>query len=129
MKKTLKDLGHFSIKAPDGKYAAVWGNKIYTGKLKPGEYFSSPNLASNFRHGKWAKYNSNPDKAAIKVGATDSFGINRRDITIFHWKATTTEGKTTSVVKAYGANDNGRFVGRSTGHLKDNICFKNKFIS
>ena len=128
-KKSVLTSGHFSIKAPDGKYAVVWGSKICTGKLKPGEYFSSPNSVSNFRHGKWAKFNSNPDRAAIKVGATDLHGINRRDITIFHWKATTNQGKTTSVVKSYGANDNGRFVGRSTAHLKDNICFKNKFIS
>ena len=122
-------LGHFSIKAPNGKYAVVWGSGIYTGKLNPGEYFSSPNGKYCFRHAKWTKFSSDPTKAAIQVGATDSYGVNRRDITVFHWKATTTEGKTTSQVKVYAANDNGKSVGRSTGYLKDDIYFKNKFIS
>lgn len=122
-------LGHFSIKAPNGKYAVVWSSGIYSGKLKPGEYLSSPNGKYCFRHAKWTGYSKNPAKAAIKVGATDSYGINRRDITIFHWKATTTEGKTSSHVNVYAANDNGRFVGMSTGYLKDDIYFKNKFIS
>ena len=31
--------------------------------------------------------------------------------------------------KVYAANDNGKLAGRSTGHLKDNIYFKGKFIS
>lgn len=122
-------LGHFSIKAPNGKYAVVWGSSIYTGKLKPGEFFSSPNGQYCYRHAKWTKFSSDPAKAAIKVGATDSYGVNRRDITIFHWKATTIEGKTTSNVNVYAANDNGKMVGRSTGYLKDNIYFNKKFIS
>lgn len=122
-------IGHFSIKAPNGKYAIVWGSGIKMGKLKPGEYIDVPNSRSMFRHGTWAKYNKNPAKAAIKVAATDSFGVNRRDATAFHWKATTKDGKTTSTLKVYAANDNGKLAGRSTGHLKDNIYFKGKFIS
>ena len=103
-------IGHFSIKAPNGKYAIVWGSGIKTGKLKPGEYIDVPNARSMFR-------------------ATDRFGVNRRDATAFHWKATTEKGKTKAVVKVRAANDNGRLAGRSTGHLKDNIYFKGKFIS
>ena len=121
--------GHFSIKAPNGKYAIVWASGIKVGKLKPGEFIDVPNARSMFRHGTWTKYSSDPAKAAIKVAATDSFGVNRRDATAFHWKATTVDGKTTSTLKVYAANDNGRLVGKSTGHLKDNIIFKGKFIS
>lgn len=44
-------------------------------------------------------------------------------------KATTKMGKTTSSVSVYAANDNGRLVGRSTAHLKDDIVFKGKFFS
>ena len=121
--------GHFSIKAPNGKYAIVWASGIKVGKLKPGEFIDVPNAKSMFRHGSWIKYSKNPVKAAIKVAATDRFGVNRRDVTAFHWKATTVDGKTTSSLKVYAANDNGRLVGRSTGHLKDNIIFKGKFIS
>jgi hypothetical protein len=122
-------IGHFSIKAPNGKYALVWASGIVTGKLKPGEYICVPNGKYYFRHGTWDKFSKDPAKAAIKIAATDSFGINRRDATAFHWKATTVEGKTTSAIKVYAANDDGRLVGRSTGYLKDNIYFKGKFIS
>ncbi len=122
-------IGHFSIKAPNGKYALVWGSSIKMGKLKPGQYICVPNGKSCFRYGTYAHFNKNPSKAAIKIAATDSFGVNRRDATAFHWKATTSEGKTTAIVKVYAANDNGHLMGRSTGHLKDNIYFKGKFIS
>ena len=122
-------IGHFSIKAPNGRYAIVWGSGIKTGKLKPGEYIDVPNARSMFRHGNYTQYNKNPAKAAIKIAATDRFGVNRRDATAFHWKATTEKGKTKAVVKVRAANDNGRLAGRSTGHLKDNIYFKGKFIS
>lgn len=123
------NIGHFSIKAPNGKYALVWGSGIKIGKLKPGEYIDVPNAKSMFRHGTWAKYSKNPSRAAIKVAATDSFGVNRRDATAFHWKATTVDGKTTSKLKVYAANDNGRLVGRGTGHLMDNVKFMGKFFS
>jgi hypothetical protein len=122
-------IGHFSIKAPNGKYALVWAHGIFTGKLKSGEYLCAPNAMSMFKYGKWSKFSKDPAKAAIKIAATDSFGVNRRDATAFHWKATTKEGKTTSTLKVYAANDNGKLVGRSTGYLKDNIYFKGKFIS
>ena len=122
-------IGHFSIKAPNGKYALVWASGIKTGKLSPGQYIDVPNAKSMFRHGTWYKYSKNPAKAAIKVAATDKFGVNRRDATAFHWKATTKEGKTTSAVKVYVANDNGRLAGKSTSHLKDDVKFRGKFIS
>lgn len=123
-------LGHFSIKAPDGRFAVVWKGGYKTGKLKPGEYLSCPNSASCYRQGTYGKYGSDLITAAVKVGATDSFGVNRRDITVFHWKATTSKYfKTTSSVNVYASNDNGRLVGRSTAYLKDNIYFKNKYFS
>ena len=122
-------IGHYTIKAPNGKYAIVWGSGIKTGKLKSGEYIDIPNARSMFRHGNYTQYGKNPAKAAIKIAATDRFGVNRRDATSFHWKATTAKGKTKAIVKVRAANDNGRLAGRSTGHLKDNIYFKGKFIS
>lgn len=135
LKKILKykrhlNFGHFSIKAPNGKFAIVWKSGYVTGKLKPGEFISVPNVKAHYRHGNYAKYSSDPVKAAVKVGATDSYGINRRDVTVFHWKATSDKNfKTTSSIKCYGANDNGKLVGKSTSKLKDNIYFKNKFFS
>lgn len=126
--KTL-GIGHFSIKAPNGKYALVWASGIKTGKLKAGQYIDVPNSRSMFRQGTWEKFSKDPAKAAIKIAATDSFGVNRRDATAFHWKATTDEGKTTSTLKVYAANDNGRLAGRSTAHLKDDVIFKGTFFS
>lgn len=128
--KRYLNFGHFSIKAPNGNFAVVYANKIITGKLKSGEYFSAPNGAYDYRHGSFAKYGKNYVKAAVKVGATDKYGVNRRDITVFHWEATTSKlYKTTSQVKVYASNDNGKMVGRSTAYLKDNIKYKSKFFS
>jgi len=122
-------LGHFSIKAPNGEYGLVWSGSIIKGKLKKGEFIDVPNVRSSFRHGNWAKLSKNPATAAIKAAATDSYGVNRRDVTAFHWKATTKDGKTTSTLKVYVANDNGRLVGRSTGGLIDDVKFKGIFFS
>ena len=122
-------LGHFSIKAPNGEYGLVWSGSIIKGKLKAGEFIDVPNIRSSFRHGNWVKFSKNPATAAIKAAATDSYGVNRRDVTAFHWKATTKEGKTTSTLKVYVANDNGRLIGRSTGSLIDDVKFKGVFFS
>lgn len=83
------NFGHFSIKAPDGRYAVVWKNKIITGKLKPGEFSCSPNFKEYYRHSTYGKYSSNPAKAAIKVGATDRYGVNRRQVVVLHWNLKT----------------------------------------
>lgn len=124
------NFGHFSIKAPDGRYAVVWKNKIITGKLKPGEFSCSPNFKEYYRHSTYGKYSSNPAKAAIKVGATDHYGVNRRQVVVLHWNLKTDKNfKTTSSIKAYAANDNGRYVGVSSGWRVDNVVFKGKFVS
>lgn len=127
--KIWANFGHFSIKAPDGRYAVVYQGGIQTGKLKPGEFLCNPNFKSYQRHGTYAKYGTNPAKVAIKVGATDHYGIYRRQIIVFHWKATTKNFKTTAKIKVHAANDNGRLVGRSSASYVDNIEFQGKFIS
>lgn len=123
------NFGHFSIKAPDGRYAVVWKNKIITGKLKPGEFSCSPNFKEYYRHSTYKQYSTDPAKAAIKVGSTDRYGVNRRQVVVLHWKATTDKNyKTTASIKAYAANDNGRFVGVSSARLVDNVVFKGKMF-
>ncbi len=122
-------IGHFSIKAPNGKYALVWVGGFKTGKLNPGQYLSVPNSRDCFREGNWKSFDSNPISAAVKILASDPYGVNRRDATVFYWKATTKEGSTTSWVKVYAANDNGYAVGAGTSYLKDNIYFQDKFFS
>lgn len=124
------NFGHFAIKAPNGRYAVAWKNKIITGKLKPGEFLCTPNFKEYYRHSTYGKYSSDPAKAAIKVGATDKYGVNRRQVVVLHWKATSDKNyKTSSAVKCYAANDNGRFVGVSSGGLVDTVKFKSKTVS
>lgn len=124
------NFGHFSIKAPDGRYAVVWKNKIITGKLKPGEFSCSPNFKEYYRHSTYKKYGTDPSKAAIKVGATDKYGVNRRQIVVLHWKQSTSNSfKVTSSIKAYASNDNGRYVGVSSGWRVDNVKFKGKHFA
>jgi 5-hydroxyisourate hydrolase-like protein (transthyretin family) len=123
------NFGHFAIKAPNGRYAVAWKNKIITGKLKPGQFLCTPNFKQYYRHSTYGKYSKNPAKAGIKVGATDKYGVNRRQIVVLHWKATSDKKyRATSSVKCYAANDNGRFVGVSSGGLVDTVKFKGKTV-
>jgi hypothetical protein len=121
-------LGHFAIKSPYGDYAVVWTDYYEFGKLNPGEYLSVPNLPSYFRHGNWHSFGNDPAEIGVKIAATDGYGVNRRDITVFHWKAVTNTGSTEANVAVYAANDNGYLVDRSTAYLKDNIYFDGNFI-
>ncbi|WP_405294939.1 hypothetical protein [Methanobrevibacter sp.] len=130
MYKRSINFGHFAIKAPNGEYAVVWKNKIITGKLKPGEFLCTPNFKQYARHSTYGKYSKNLAKAAIKVGATDKYGVNRRQIVVLHWKANSDKNyKTSSSVKCYAANDNGKFVGVSSGRLVDTVKFKSNTVS
>ena len=122
-------IGHFAIKSPHGSYLVIWKDGHQYGKINPGEYISVPNFKSYFRHGKFASFGSNPAQIGVKIGATDGYGVNRRDITVYHWKAITTEGSTETHIAVHAANDNGKLVGRSTAYLKDNIYFNGKFFS
>lgn len=122
-------IGHFAIVAPDGRYAVVWRSGYIKGKLKNGQYLDVPNARSMFRHGKYKRFSNNTAKAALKIAATDHFGINRRNIMVYHYKRTTKEFKTNASVKVYGANDNGNLLGRYTGGIKDNVYYFKKFIS
>jgi hypothetical protein len=128
--KIWANFGHFSIKAPDGRFAVVYQNNIITGKLKPGEFLCNPNFQSYHRRGDYHQYGTNPAKVAIKVGATDHYGIYRRQIVVFHWKeAVSKDFKISSRITAYAANDDGRFVGVSSGSYVDSIKFEGKSIS
>ena len=121
--------GHFAIVAPDGRYAVLWRSGYIKGKLDEGDYLKVPNVRSLFRHGKFNSYSKKADKAALKIAALDPFGINRRNIMVYHYKRTTNDFKTNASVKVYAANDKGNLLGRLTGGLKDNVYYLKKFIS
>ena len=115
-------LGHFIIKAPDGSYGVAFSDRYSTGKLQPGQYVVCPNLYSYSDKG-FYDTSMSPVDAAISLGYTDSFGVNRRDLITYDWKLTTSSNGLCCVVDTYASNDNGAGVGRSTGGLADNINY------
>ena len=121
--------GHFAIVAPDGRYAVIWRSGMIKGKLKNGEYLDVPNNKYLFRHGKYKKFSKNVAKAALKIAATDVFGLNRRNIMVYHYKRSTKDFKTSAIIKTYGSNDKGNLAGRFTAGKKDNVYYKGKYIS
>ena len=116
-------LGHFVIKAADGTYGVVFSEDVcHTGKLQPGEYVVCPNVYSYSQRG-YYDASLSPVDAAIKLGYTDSYGVNRRDLITYDWKLTTSPNGISCSVDTYASNDNGAGVGRSTGGLADSIYY------
>ena len=127
---SILGIGHFAIKNPSGKYVVAWKNTYRYGQLNPGDYISVPNVNSYFRKGKCSSFGKYPAQIGVKIAATDYYGINRRDITAYYWKAITNAGSTEVHIGVYAANDNGKLLGRSsTAYLRDNIYFGSKYIS
>ena len=122
-------IGHFAIKNPHGKYVVAWKDYYHFGQLNPGEYISVPNDPSLFRHGTCSEFSGNPVQIGVKIAASDYYGVNRRDITVFYWKVRTDSGSTKAYISVYATNDNGNWVGMSTAHLKDNIYINGRFFS
>ena len=121
-------LGHFVIKSGDGTYGVVFNNIYHTGKLNPGQFVVCPNVYSMSQKGTYDAGLS-PVDAAIKLGYTDSFGVNRRNLMTYHWKLTTSPNGLSYSVDSYASNDNGAGCGRSTASLSDSIYYYNTFIS
>ena len=143
MKKAMKKvkslgIGHFIIKSPEGKVGVVIYNggssKLSIFKIKNGEYLSIPNSPRLFRKGIYTMKKSNPVDAAIYVAGTDKFGVNRRNIMIYnitnikYTNKTTQKTSAKTKIKIWASNDNGKYVGRSTGKKADNIIFNGKKI-
>ncbi len=121
-------LGHFVIKSGDGTYGVVFNNIYHTGKLNPGQFVVCPNVYSMSQKGTYDAGLS-PVDAAIKLGYTDSYGVNRRNLMTYHWKLTTSPNGLSYSVDSYASNDNGAGCGRSTASLSDSIYYYNNFIS
>ena len=121
--------GHFAIVAPDGRYAVLWKSGYIRGTLKNGEYLDVPNARSLFRHGTYKKFSTNVPTAAMRIAATDVFGVNRRNIMTYHYKRVTKNYKTSAQVAVYGTNDKGNLMGRHTVSLRDNVYYKKTYYS
>ena len=121
-------MGHFVIKANDGTYGVAFANLHHTGKLEPGQFVVCPNVYS---YSQKSTFNTaaSPVDEAIRIGYTDSYGVNRRNLMTYHWKLSESSNGLSYSVDVYASNDNGAGVGRSTSSLADNIYFFNNYIS
>ena len=123
-------IGHFAIKAPNGDYVVAWMNSYRYGKLNPGQYISVPNYQSYFRAGKISSFGTtDPGELGTKIGASDQYGVNRREVVVHYWRAVTERGSTVAHFASYASNDNGKLKGLSTSHLVDNVYFKHRYFS
>lgn len=144
MKKAMKKirslgLGHFVIKSPEGKVGVGIYNrgssKLSIFKMKSGEYLSIPNSPRLFRKATYSVKKSNPVDVAIYIAGTDKFGVNRRNIMIYnvtnikYTDKNTKKPASKTKIKIWVSNDNGKYVGISTGKKADNIIFNRKRIS
>ena len=121
-------MGHFVIKANDGTYGVAFANLHHTGKLEPGQFVVCPNVYS---YSQKSTFNTaaSPVDEAIRIGYTDSYGVNRRNLMTYHWKLSESSNGLSYSVDVYASNDNGAGVGRSTSSLADNINYFNNYIS
>jgi hypothetical protein len=133
--KSLK-LGHFVIKSPTGEVGAIcyffgsYKNKMF--KLKNREYAIIPNNPKYFKIGK-IKPNLKLVDVAIYGLSHDAFGVNRRNIMTYSveilLKKVNTIQISTTKVTIYASNDNGKYVGKQSAKLKDNIIYNGKTTS
>lgn len=109
--------GHFLIKAPDGRYAAVYNETVIEGQLDSGEFLVVPNEYSGFATGKYAGYGKDPVDAVINISSHEDSGTNRRNLYTYDYKMQDTDDGERYGVNVYVTNDNGRDVGLNTSEI------------
>ena len=77
--------GHVLIKSPEGDYGVAMATTHFTGKLKTGDYISIPNNPGYIRNGDIQMNSTDKVKILHKLEMSDLFGVDRRDITTFHF--------------------------------------------
>ncbi|MBR0472258.1 MAG: hypothetical protein IJI98_06120 [Methanosphaera sp.] len=124
-------LGHFVIKAPNGSYSLIIKNgyRVFkdSGVLKSGQYLIVPNSMNFFRKNSVddIKTEDRMIYTSRMLTARDGFGVNRREIVTYYYK----NNRVNSTVKVTATNDNGRYVGRRTAYLIDDIRTNNNYYS
>ena len=122
--------GHFIIKAPNGKYAAIqyfYGK--YTkeiGVLKSGEYIVCPNDPKYYRKGNYLSYTgtTNLSDATRFIAARDRYGTLRSQITTFEYVNKNHQRS----ISVYLANDDGRYVGCNSKRYCNDFNVSGKII-
>lgn len=109
--------GFFIIKSPHGEVGLtahdnrIGANTIRIFKIRKGEYVKVTNNPNCCEQGNFTEFDANPWKAAIKIAATDPYGLHRRDITTYEYK----QGE----VKVWVSFDGGRLLEGATGSPDD----------
>ncbi len=109
--------GFFIIKSSNGEVGlTAYDNRIGADtirifKIRKGEYVKVTNNPNCCEQGNFTEFDVNPWKAAIKIAATDPYGLHRRDITTYEYK----QGE----VKVWASFDGGKLLEGATGSPDD----------
>ena len=121
-----KSVGFFIIKSSDGKVGLtaydgrIEANTISIFNITEGEYVKVVNNPNCCERGNFKEFDHDPTEAALKVAATDPYGLHRRDIITYEYN----QGK----VRVWASFDGGKLLEGATGSL-DNIKFLGHEIS
>ncbi len=109
--------GHFLIKSPDDNVGITARDyrvhksitKLF--KMKNGDYIKVPNNPRYYGKGKFNRFSSDPDKAAIKIIGNDIYGQSRRDVITYDYNS--------AKINVWASFDGGAFLGGSRGNPDD----------
>ena len=131
--KSKLSLGHFFIKAPDGKYGLVINvinehtARIEKGQLKPGEYIISPNSYAYYKKGKISDLNIKENYTYISryLAAIDEYSSLRTNDFTYNY-VTTDKSK---YVDIFVANDDGSLANKkNNSYLFNDVHINEKYI-
>ncbi|MDD3454935.1 MAG: hypothetical protein PHR99_05580 [Methanobacteriales archaeon] len=118
--------GFFIIKSSDGKVGLtaydgrIEANTISILNITEGEYVKVTNNPNCCEQGNFKEFDHDPTEAALKIAATDPYGLHRRDIITYEYN----QGK----VRVWASFDGGKLLEGAMGS-PDNIKFLGHEIS
>lgn len=118
--------GFFIIKSSDGKVGLtaydgrIEANTISILNITEGEYVKVTNNPNCCEQGNFKEFDHDPTEAALKIAATDPYGLHRRDIITYEYN----QGK----VMVWASFDGGKLLEGAMGS-PDNIKFLGHEIS
>ena len=122
-------MGHFIIKAPDGRYAiADYFNQsshgLEMGILKPGEYILCPNNFLLHKKGNISDFEYEDNILTSRyIAATDLYGKYRTTIQTYDFKKEIIGGQLVSHVEVYISNDDGHLRNVSWGDYFNDVYY------
>ena len=136
--KSLENLGHFFIKAPNGNYGLIGCIKsegtfiIEKGKLENGEYIIIPNDYKFYQKGKIIDLKikeNNYTYISRYLAAIDQYSSKRTNIFTYIYTINNNYGYKTKYVDIFVANDDGSLSNKTnTSNYRNDIHIKDKYI-